>query len=130
MEEALNARLRGAPPIAALVDQRIYWIERPQGSGLPALTLQRITSGRIYTHSGASRTSNPLVQADCWGRTYAEAKALARAVIAEMEQRRTVAGLRFAPAFLEGDRDMPPEELGAVKVYRVSLDFRTWNSPA
>lgn len=131
MEEALRSRLRANAGIAALVGVRVDWIERPQGSGLPALTLQIVSPGRDYTYDGASGTASPRVQADCWGSTYLEAKQLSRALIAAMEPRATQGGVKFGPSFIDAARDMPPEELdGGTKVYRVSLDIIVWNSPA
>lgn len=131
MEEALRARLRAGPALAALVGSQVDWIDRPQAATLPAVTLQVISPGREYTYDGASGTSNPRVQADCWGRTYLEAKTVARALIAIVEQRATVGGVRFAPSFIDAARDMPPEELpGGVDAFRVSIDIIVWNSPA
>jgi hypothetical protein len=131
MEQALVSRLLANAALAALVGTRIVWIERPQGSALPALTLQRVTPGRDYNYSGASGTSSPMVQADCWGGSYATAKAVAAAVIEAVEERATIGGVKFAPGFIVGARDMPTEELGGgIKVYRVSLDIIVWNSPA
>jgi hypothetical protein len=131
MEEALHTRLLASAGLTALVGSRVVWIERPQGSALPAVTLQLISPGREYTYGGASGTSNPRVQADCWGRTYSEAKLVSRALIDTVEQRSTVGGVRFGPSFIDATRDMAPEELpGGVKVYRVSIDIIVWNSPA
>lgn len=131
MEEAFLARLRADAALATIVGTRVVWIERPQGSALPAVTLQVISPGRDYTYAGADGTANPRVQADCWGRTYLEAKLVSRAMIAAVEQRATMGGINFAPAFIDGARDMATEELpGGEKVYRVSLDIIVWNSPA
>lgn len=131
MEEALRTRLQANAALAALVATRVDWIERPQGAALPSVTLQLVSTGREYTYAGASGTSNPRVQADCWGRTYGEAKAVARALIAAAEERGVHGGIRFGSSFIDGERDMPPEELpGGVKVYRVSIDIIVWNSPA
>lgn len=131
MEEALRSRFLADGAVAALVGTRVTWIDRPQGSGLPAVTLQKITPGRDYTYGGASGSSSPMVQADCWGGTYAEAKALERAVIAMAERRAVVGGVKFAPSFVEAARDMAPEDLpGGGKAYRVSIDLIVWNNPA
>jgi hypothetical protein len=131
MEEAFRARLLAHAGLASLVASRVVWIERPQGTGLPAVTLQLVSIGRDYTYSGADGTGNPRVQVDCWGRSYGEAKAVSRAVISAVEQRATQGAVKFAPAFIDAARDMPPEELaGGVKVYRVTLDIIVWNSPA
>lgn len=134
MEEALVTRLRATAAIAALAGTfhgrpAIDWIERPEV--LPAVTLQDITGGRIYTHGGAVGLGDPVVQIDCWAKTYGTAKLLARAVIAEMETQETVGGIRFGFSFLEDSRAMKPEDLGGgIKVFRQSLDFRVWHQPA
>lgn len=131
MEEALADRLLADAGLASLVGDRINWIERPQSGALPAITLQLILPGREYTYAGASRTSNPRVQADCWGRSYGEAKAVARAFIAAVERRGERGGVKFQPSFIDAARDMPTEELpGGTKVYRVTIDAIVWNSPA
>ncbi|OYW85666.1 MAG: hypothetical protein B7Z20_08665 [Sphingobium sp. 32-64-5] len=59
------------------------------------------------------------------------AKAIARALIAALEQPATVAGISFAPAFLDAERGPDTEDLGGgARVERVSLDFFIWFSPA
>lgn len=134
MEEALLARLRATEAVTALVGTNnsraaIDWIERPEA--LPALTLQDITAGKIYAHDGATGLANPVVQIDCWGRTYGEAKLLARAVIAEMETAQTQGSIAFDESFLVASRAMEPDDLGGgLKAYRQSLDFSVWFQPA
>lgn len=134
MEEALVTRLRAVTAITsqlATVNSRpaIDWIERPET--LACITLQDISAGRLYAHDGAAGLANPLVQIDCWARTYGAAKLIARAVITEMEQSATVSSIAFDEAFLEASRAMDPEDLGGgIKVFRQSLDFSVWFKPA
>jgi hypothetical protein len=134
VEEDLKTRLRATAAITALVGTvnsraAIDWIERPEV--LPALTMQDITAGRLYAHDGAAGLKNPVIQFDCWGTTYLAAKLLARAVIAEMETAETVGTTKFDNSFLVASRAMDPEYLGSgIKVFRQSLDFSVWHSPA
>lgn len=134
MEEDLVTRLRAVSAIATLVGvsntrAAIDWIERPEI--LPALTLTDITAGRLYNHEGADGLKNPIIQFDCWGGTYAAAKALARAVITEMEAAKTTGTTKFDYSFLVASRAMKPEDLGSgIKVFRQSLDFSVWYQPA
>jgi hypothetical protein len=136
MEEALVSRLRAAPAVAAKVSTfkgrpAIDWVSRPNQSALPALTLQGVDAGPIYSHGGAVGLESKRVQFDCWAGSYAEARALARALIAEMEEPETRASVAFDAAFLVADRDMMAEDLGGgVRVYRISLDFNLWYQPA
>lgn len=131
MEEDLRARLLEDAGLTALVSDRIAWLDRPQGDALPALILQLITSGRSYTFKGATRLAGDRVQFDCWGRSYLEARALACSVIAAVEPEATQGGTRFSRSFLGSDRSFEPETLpGGIKVFRVSMDFIVWHSPA
>lgn len=131
MEEALVARLLAAASVTALVGARVTWGERPQREGLPALTLSVVSPGRGYTHGGADSLGNPRVQADAWGRSYLEAKSLARATRDAMEPAATQGSVRFGPSQLDAERDLGPEDVGGgMKVFRVSLDFILWVSPA
>jgi hypothetical protein len=71
------------------------------------------------------------VQIDCWGASYASAKAVARAVIPATESAGTQGATKFSQSFLDASRDMPVEDLeGGMKVYRVSHDFIIWHEPA
>lgn len=132
MEEDLLARLRTR--LSGVVGTRnsraaIDWVER--GETLPCLTLQDFAPGREYTFSGARNYFGTSVQFDCWAKTYGEAKLIERALIAEMEQARTVGDTRFNVSFLTDSRAMKPEDLGSgIKVFRQSLDFTVWHGPA
>lgn len=144
MEEDLVARLRAAagivaatgklgPPIVPTERPAVDWEERysDANSAFPALTLQDVSPGRSYTHGGAVDLGNPVIQFDCWGRSAADAKALAAAVIAEMETPTTFGGTDFSTALLVGGGRMPTEDLGSgLKVFRHRLDFQVWSSPA
>lgn len=131
MEEALVERLRASTGVAAAagtVNGRpaVDWIERHSdaASAFPALTLQVIAPGRLYDLDGPAGLQQRLVQADTWGLSYAAAKTLARATIAELEQAKTVDDIRFHRGRLRTERDMPPEDLGSnMRVYRVNMDF-------
>lgn len=126
MEDDLRARLK-----AALPGTRIEWIDRPQKQSLPSITLQVISPGRDYHMKGATGLAGSRVQADCWGETYVSAKTVSRALIAAIEPPATHGGTRFSATFLDGSRDLPPEDIdGGTKVYRVTMDFIIWNAPA
>lgn len=134
MEEALVTRLRAAAAIAALVGTfkgrpAVDWIERPEV--LSAVTLQDIAPGRLYNFDGVRSLEEPVVQIDCWAKTYGAAKLLARAITTELEQAATVGGIAFQNGFLEDSRAMNPEDLASgIKVFRQSLDFRLFFTPA
>lgn len=131
VEERIIAKLLAASGVTALVSTRVYPVARPQGSTLPAVTLQRIDGAPLLTDEGDSGLENPRIQLDCWGTTYASAKAVARAVIAALNAfDGTLTGVNIPLIELEAERDMPRESGTNVNEYlfRTSLDFLVWRS--
>jgi len=121
MEEDLLARLGTAAPIAALVADRVDWFDRPRA--LPALTLTKVSPGREWTMSGPDGLDEPRVQIDAWALTKAGVGALARAVLAEMEQPRDVGATSFHEASVEFDRWSTEDVAGVGTVFRIQQDF-------
>lgn len=128
MEGALRARLIAAAPVAALIAQRIYWVERPQATGLPAVTLQIIDDPREQHMKGLHGHQAVLVQVDAWGGTYAQTKALKEAIIAALLPAETSNGIVFGRAFVRS-RDLS-ETTEAGLIFRASLDFTINHAPA
>lgn len=129
MEEALRAKLLANVAIAA-VAKAVAWIDRPDASKLPAITLQQVGAGRTYTHDGANDLTDPLIQFDFWGRSQLEVVQIERLVTAEMETASTIEGVEFGVAFLEAQNDFDPEDIdGGDKVYRRVADWRVYSTP-
>ena len=63
-QAALRARLVAAAPVTALVGSRIYWVDRPQASALPAITLQTISDDRPQHMKGFIGLNPARVQVD------------------------------------------------------------------
>ena len=127
MEEALVQYLL-ASPASALVSNRIYWLQRPQASALPAVTLTRVSAIHNYHHRGDSGLIESRVQVDCWATTFAGAKGASRAIIAHLtgatfEQD----GIRFQGAFVDGERDTFEGDVNP-PLYRASVDFMLWHT--
>lgn len=82
-ESVLRARLLEIPDLVALVDTRIMTPPRPPsgpGSALPAIVYQRSSPGPDFSeHGGPSGLGMPHVQFSCYGKTEAEAWAVANA---------------------------------------------------
>ena len=131
MEEALTARLLAAAPLTALVGSRINWGERPKKEPLSAITMLIVSPGRNYVHAGADPTGSPRVQFDCYAATFAQAKAIARALRDILETPAVQDGIAFSKSIHEAERGPLIEDTGGgLKVYRVSMDFFVWFSPA
>lgn len=127
MEEQLIADLRGTTALAAKVAvfngrPAIDWVRRPDLAGLPAITLQRVSTDRLYTQDGPVELTGARVQFDCWAGTYGEARNAFRALLDKMES-----GGTGWKAFLDTERDADAEDLdGGQRVFRVSADFNIW----
>ena len=120
MEADLVTRLAAANTGAASVS----WAERPKAGVLPAITVQRIVPGRDYSHQGAIALQTPRIQINVWGRSPAEVEAIEAAVIAELEQAKTVGATHFWFATLNLSPDLPAETLdGGTHVFRRAPDF-------
>lgn len=119
---ALRARLIAAAPVTALVVQRIYWVDRPQTSGLPAITLQTITEDRPQHMKGFDGLDRSLVQIDCWASTHIQSTQLAEAVIAALSPEGTGNGVHFERAFVDSIRDLG-ERVETQFIHRASLDI-------
>lgn len=116
---ALRARIVAAATPAA---DRVYWLLRPQNSALPAVTLQTISEDRPQHFSGFDGLDASRVQADCWGTSYAQVRALAEAVIAAAVPENTSNGIRFSRGFVDSVRDLG-EQTETAFIHRASIDL-------
>jgi hypothetical protein len=127
LEEGLFAQLTMDPDVSAIVGDRVYPLIMPQGSPLPAVTYQRISSARFYAHDGPSGLARPMIQLSCWAESYDEAKQVAALVRKALESASgTLGGQDGVP--VQGIRvedevdlyeDNPP-------VFRTDLDTVFW----
>jgi hypothetical protein len=128
MEEALRAHLLANAAVAALVGTRITWLQRPQGSALPAITLQGVSTRRDHTLEGRDGLVGRLVQIDVWATTYATMKDIQRALISALD------GPFADPihvALVENEREtLEAAAAGGTDLFRASVDVRAWFSEA
>jgi hypothetical protein len=122
-QEALRARLLEPAHAAG----RIHWVDRPQASTLPAITLQTVTDGRPQTMDGFQGSRPTTVQIDIWGNTYAEVKGITESVIATLAPAEVSNGIKFSRGFFTAVRDLG--EQGDTKfIHRASVDFTVWQA--
>jgi hypothetical protein len=126
MEGALRARIVAAATAAA---DRVYWVDRPQGSALPSITLQTISGDYPKTYDGLQATRSPRIQMDVWATSYSQAKAIMDAAIAALVPKQTGNGIAFDSIIFEGARDSL-ERLDTQNVYRRGIDLIVWHQPA
>lgn len=106
--------------VSAIAATGVWPVVRPQRSALPGATVTRISGveGRVF--EGGDGLVSSVFQVDCWGLTYAAAKALAEAVKA------AAASFSAKGVFTEGERDSA-ERTDAATIFRTSIDLRVWH---
>jgi hypothetical protein len=120
----LRARIEANAGVAAIVGGAVSWFEKNRKDGYPCVILNTIDPGRDWTHGGPSGLDEPRVQIDSYGKTLAEADALALAVRAAMESGGTFGGSVFGPGMLESEVTATEDEQdGGQRLYRVSQDY-------
>lgn len=122
-EGALRARLTGAAAVTSVVGQRIYWVDRPQASALPAITLQIVDDPREQNMAGFQSRLFCTVQVDVWATSYAQGKSAKEAAIAALTPETTANGIKFGTATNIQARDLS-ERTETQFIYRPSIDFR------
>ena len=126
MQAALRARLVTASTEAG---PRVYWVDRPQGSDLPSITLQTISGDRPQTYDGFQGWRETRVQADAWATSYGQATSIREALIAAASALETTNGVRFDRTDFENERD-GLEQLETGQVYRAGIDLLVRHAPA
>lgn len=130
MQGALRARLLGATAAGS----RIYWLERPQGTALPAITLQTISGDRPQTYTALQAWRESRVQLDVWAASYAEARAILEAAITALAPLGTSNGIRFDRTDFEGERDRAEfdgnSQFATATIYRTGIDLIVRHAPA
>lgn len=126
LQSGLRSRLLADVAVAAAVGTRVSWVDRPQGSGLPAIVLQVVSDPRPAHLKGLAGARMTRVQMDVFAAAYGAALALARAAIAAVKDPATVSGKSFGPAFVDGQRDLA-EDVSGTLVHRQSVDLMVWH---
>lgn len=121
-QDALRARLIDDPAVLAVVSTRVTWVDRPQGEGLPAITLQTIFEDRPQTHEGFDGLDVSHVQIDCWAASYTAANQAKEAAIAALTPADEGNGIRFERSFINSIRDLG-ERVENQFVHRASIDM-------
>jgi hypothetical protein len=130
VEEALIAWLLAGPEVAALLGDRLTPGVRTQGAALPSAVFNLVGDLPDITNDGESGLSEARIQLDAYGQTYAQAKALARAMRARLSGwRGQVDDWAIQGAFQQTARDTFTHD-APEKIHGVSTDFIVWARPA
>lgn len=128
MEESLRSLLIADAGIIAVVGSRVTWGERPRGSALPSIVLHLIDGMPEYVMQGEAGLFRSMVQADCWAKTYAEAKSAARATKAVLSgYSGEFNGIVFRGIFVESERDLSDDGTESDdQLFRISIDLQLY----
>jgi hypothetical protein len=128
-QAALRARLLAAAPVTALVGQRVYWVERPQKSALPAITLLTVSDGREQHLKGFDGLQSARVQIDVWAENrpgehhgYSKVREVTEAVIAALVPAAEQGSIQFSRSFVDSLRDLS-ERTETQTIFRSSMDL-------
>lgn len=131
MEQALRARALADAGVEAIVGTRVDWGMRNQADPLPAVTLQIISDDRPQHLKGFQPLRMTRVQATCWADEFADAKALAEALIAALVPEAEEDGVRFNRAGVEGPRTLTSSTGLSTDTRPIDqhvVDFLIWHS--
>lgn len=114
---ALRTRLIG------LAGGAIFWTKVKDGAVAPYIRLQTISDPRPQHLAGYDGARVTRVQADCFGATHKDTRALALATIAALAAPATVGGVTFGRTKAEGPRDLGEDVAGIGFIHRASIDL-------
>ena len=96
---ATRDRLGADGGVTAIVGDRVYRDERPQGDPLPGVVIFLVSDPRPTVYGAPQALRRSRLQIDCLGSDRASADALAEVVIAAMDDPAEQDGVRFSRAF-------------------------------
>ena len=124
IESVIFERLLDDIEVSALVGDRIYPLERQQGSDLPAITYGRGGGERLEALDGKTGLAQMSLQIECYGLDYTPAKDLAEAVRRSLERwHDETTDPPVLDVFLEGDIDALHEDQIPDHLFSVVQDW-------
>lgn len=131
MEASIRALLVGHAPLTALVGERVYWDQIPQGADRPCVVMYKVSGVPGYHMRGPDGLSTDRVQFDCQAILTTDKWAIASTLEALLSgYRGTVGDTIFNGIFkvLERDKTEPSTENDTFRVRQ--LDFEFWHRAA
>ena len=119
IEELIYSALAAQSPPATSAGDRVYPLIAKQGSTLPRITYQRISTTPINDFQGSSNLDQVRIQVDSWAMSHLGARQLAAQV------RLAMAGAEFKSTMSSEFDDYEPE----TRIYRVRQDYSCWIRP-
>lgn len=125
IEEAFTAYLLGRPGLVALVGQRFFPEEIPQGSELPAVSYIKISDVKDHTLTGQSEIERPVFQFTAFAFTKAAARAVGNQLKAALQDYVGVmSGIKIQKIELLNEMsNLEKSPDGTVKVYTEDQEY-------
>jgi len=124
-EESIYNRLKGHAGLSALVSTRIYPMERPQGTPLPAVTFERVSGVPVHAMSADANYMTSRYQINSYADDLLEAKTVAYQTEKALSRWSSTTGaVEILETFVDNIYNVS-EELGGsdVGVHHVALDI-------
>lgn len=128
-EEDFRNAVIGFPSIAALIGDRFFWSDIPQGAERPFISCWNVTFGQGYTMAGPDGLIDVMLQLDVWGMSHGDAVDVARVVMDRFDGLQgTIGATDIRGVFFRGRRDSKEPMAGetAQPYYRRSIDVEVW----
>jgi len=123
VEKAIYYRLANASSVTSLTSTRIYNLQLPQETAMPAIVFQRITTSRdLIAHGGALGLAEAIVQVSIYAETVTSVRALSEAVRVLLHvYKGTLNSVEIILSRLVNEVDLFDSEL---EIYHVAMDFQ------
>ncbi|QRN84840.1 DUF3168 domain-containing protein [Clostridia bacterium] len=125
LEEALTSYLLAYPGFTALIGDKLYPDELPQGIKLPAVIYSKVSDVKEHTLVGQNRLERPMLQFSVFASTKTAARAIANQLkIALCDFQGIMFGLEIQYIRLENEiSSLERSSDSSIKVYTEILEF-------
>jgi hypothetical protein len=124
LQKKIYDRLQAVTAVTAVISNRVYPTEGPQGGVLPYVIFDEITTTTIETHDDDLTLDRTTVQFTCYAKTSRDAATLRWLVRAALS----------APAAMTGVRSTSPvsrqQYIEPLKCHAALLDLTFWHNPS
>jgi len=126
IEEALVAHLLAQPGLTALISQKIFPEEVPQGVSYPAVIYKDISDIKIHTLTGQDNRAQPVKQFTVYANTKADAKVIAKQIETALKDfQGTMSGIYVQYLQLQNEiSNMYRSGDGTIRTFTHDLEFQ------
>jgi hypothetical protein len=125
IEEALTSYLLGFPGLEALIGDKLYPDELPQGIKIPAVIYSKVSDVKEHTLAGQNRLERPMLQFTAFAGTKPVARTIKNQLKTALSDfQGTLSSLEIQYIRLENElSSLEKSSDGAIKIYTEILEF-------